>query len=68
LHINLPKPKGTTASGVFVGAWVDAKGGEHYLRDNSPSHVLTYAPTRSGKGVGLVIPTMLSWPHWSRNQ
>jgi type IV secretion system protein VirD4 len=24
---------------------------------------LCYAPTRSGKGVGLVIPTLLSWSH-----
>jgi type IV secretion system protein VirD4 len=25
--------------------------------------VLAFAPTRSGKGVGLVVPTLLSWPH-----
>lgn len=49
--------------GVYVGAWVDSKGVQHYLRHNGPEHVLTYAPTRSGKGVGLVIPTLLSWPH-----
>ena len=24
---------------------------------------MTFASTRSGKGVGLVIPTLLSWPH-----
>ncbi|MDN7880066.1 type IV secretory system conjugative DNA transfer family protein [Burkholderia aenigmatica] len=47
--------------GVYVGAWVDKKGRQHYLRHNGPEHVLTYAPTRSGKGVGLVIPTLLSW-------
>jgi len=23
---------------------------------------MVFAPTRSGKGVGLVIPTLLSWP------
>jgi len=34
-----------------------------YLRHNGPEHVLAFAPTRSGKGVGLVIPTLLSWPH-----
>jgi len=28
-----------------------------------PKHVLRYAPPRSGKGVGLVVPTMLTWPH-----
>ena len=31
------------------------------LRHNGPEHILTFAPTRSGKGVGLVIPTLLSW-------
>jgi type IV secretion system protein VirD4 len=25
-------------------------------------HVIGYAPTRSGKGVGLVIPNLLNWP------
>ena len=24
---------------------------------------LVLRPTRSGKGVGLVVPTMLTWPH-----
>lgn len=50
-------------SGVYVGAWEDEKGVIHYLRHNGPEHVLTFAPTRSGKGVGLVLPTLLSWPH-----
>ena len=49
--------------GVYVGAWVDKNGKQHYLRHNGPEHVLTYAPTRSGKGLGLVLPTLLSWPH-----
>ena len=47
--------------GVYVGAYEDSKGVTHYLRHNGPEHILTYAPTRSGKGVGLVIPTLLSW-------
>ena len=33
-----------------------------YLRHHGPEHVLCFAPTRSGKGVGLVIPTLLTWP------
>ncbi len=33
-----------------------------YLRHNGPEHVLCFAPTRSGKGVGLVIPSLLTWP------
>ena len=48
-------------SGVYVGGWVDKRGHFHYLRHDGPEHVLTYAPTRSGKGVGLVVPTLLSW-------
>jgi type IV secretion system protein VirD4 len=34
---------------------------EHYLRHDGPEHVLCFAPTRSGKGVGLVVPTLLTW-------
>src|SRR5271165_4560887 len=34
-----------------------------YLRHDGPEHVICFAPARSGKGVGLVIPTLLSWPH-----
>jgi type IV secretion system protein VirD4 len=45
------------AAGVFLGLH-----GRHYLRHEGPEHVLTFAPTRSGKGVGLVIPTLLTWP------
>ena len=33
-----------------------------YLRHAGPEHVLCFAPTRSGKGVGLVVPTLLTWP------
>ncbi|MEM8771408.1 MAG: conjugal transfer protein TraG [Pseudomonadota bacterium] len=42
--------------GVFLGKWKDA-----YLRHDGPEHVMAFAPTRSGKGVGLVVPTLLSW-------
>jgi type IV secretion system protein VirD4 len=35
----------------------------NYLRHDGPEHVLCFAPTRSGKGVGLVIPTLLTWPY-----
>lgn len=44
-------------SGVFLGR----KDGD-YLRHDGPEHVMAFAPTRSGKGVGLVVPTLLSWP------
>lgn len=46
---------------VYVGAWQDKSGKTHYLKHCGPEHVLCYAPTRSGKGVGLVMPTLLSW-------
>lgn len=51
-----------TSNGVYVGGWEDKQGKFYYLRHNGPEHVLTYAPTRSGKGVGLIITTLLSWP------
>jgi type IV secretion system protein VirD4 len=54
--------KPAASSGVYVGAWLDKAGKLHYLRHDGPEHVLTYAPTRSGKGLGLVVPTLLSWP------
>jgi type IV secretion system protein VirD4 len=33
-----------------------------FLRHDGPEHALAFAPTRSGKGVGLVVPTLLTWP------
>lgn len=48
--------------GVYVGGWYDPSTRRlRYLRHNGPEHVLAFAPTRSGKGVGLVIPTLLAW-------
>ena len=43
--------------GVVLG-----RHGGRLLCDNSETHVLLVAPTRSGKGVGVIIPTLLSWP------
>jgi type IV secretion system protein VirD4 len=43
--------------GVFLG-----RSGDAYLRHEGPEHVMAFAPTRSGKGVGLVVPTLLTWP------
>src|SRR5713101_3979619 len=48
--------------GAYVGAWCAQNSHRlYYLRHNGPEHVLAFAPTRSGKGVGLVIPTLLAW-------
>jgi type IV secretion system protein VirD4 len=49
-------------AGVYLGVW-RRWGRFFYLRDCGPSHILVFAPTRSGKGVGIVIPTLLTWPH-----
>ena len=46
-----------TPDGVLLG-----KLGRDYLRHDGPEHVLCFAPTRSGKGVGLVVPSLLAWP------
>ncbi|KHK00342.1 type IV secretory system conjugative DNA transfer family protein [Desulfovibrio sp. TomC] len=62
--------------GVYVGGWIKAFRGlpalgrslvgkpasvQLYLRHSGPEHILCFAPTRSGKGVGLILPTLLSW-------
>ena len=44
-------------TGILLG-----KRSGSFLRSNDPVHVLVAAPTRSGKGVGIVIPNLLSWP------
>ncbi len=46
-------------AGIYLGVW----GRASYIRDCGPAHVLVFAPTRSGKGVGIVVPTLLTWPH-----
>src|SRR3977135_2812480 len=47
----------TAPDGVVLGKFE-----RDYLRHDGPQHVLCFAPTRSGKGVGLVVPTLLTWP------
>jgi type IV secretion system protein VirD4 len=44
------------SAGVLLGRW-----DRHLLRHDGPEHVLAFAPTRSGKGVGVVVPTLLTW-------
>src|SRR3546814_18006830 len=43
-----------TEAGVFLG-----RTGPRYLRHDGPEHILAFTPTRSGKGVGLVVPPLL---------
>ena len=54
--------KNSKGQGVYCGGFEDEKTGRlYYLRHDGPEHVCALAPTRSGKGVGLVVPTLLSW-------
>lgn len=68
--------------GVYVGGWLKRYSGIGlllrafqgkpreellYLRHNGPEHILCFAPTRSGKGVGLILPTLLAWAGSSLN-
>lgn len=56
-------PKDITAAGLFAeDGVVLGRLDKRYLRHDGPEHVLCFAPTRSGKGVGLVIPSLLTWP------
>lgn len=43
--------------GIVLGR----KGGQ-LLVFGGPEHVMLHAPTRTGKGVGVVIPNLLTWP------
>ena len=45
-----------TPRGLLLG-----KKGSTYLINDEPLHTLVAAPTRSGKGVGIVIPNLLTW-------
>jgi type IV secretion system protein VirD4 len=54
---------GKPGAGPYVGGWVDSQGVLRYLRHNGPEHIGVIAPTRSGKGLALVVPTLLSYPH-----
>ena len=33
-----------------------------YLISDTPTHCIIIAPTRSGKGIGIVVPNLLNWP------
>jgi len=49
---------GKSREGVILGAWQGK-----YLKDCDDGHLLVVAPTRSGKGRRIVVPTLLTWPH-----
>ena len=53
-HNNIP--------GIYIGGFKISKRESYYLIDRTKAHAIAFAPTRSGKGVSLVVPTILSWP------
>lgn len=61
LRIGSPSSRNHKA-GIYLARW-SGSSRARYLRDAGPGHVLVFAPTRSGKGAGVVIPTLLTWPH-----
>ncbi|PZU06515.1 type IV secretory system conjugative DNA transfer family protein [Sphingomonas sp.] len=44
-------------TGIVLG-----KFGGKVMRFDGPEHVMLEAPTRAGKGVGVIIPNLLDWP------
>ena len=46
--------------GITLGLFPGQK--RRPMRHNGPEHAICFAPTRSGKGVSVVIPTLLEWP------
>ena len=44
-------------TGIVLGQTADG-----LLIADGADHVMLYAPTRTGKGVGVVIPNLLAWP------
>ncbi|MGL4788349.1 MAG: type IV secretory system conjugative DNA transfer family protein [Cetobacterium sp.] len=49
--------KGEYKDGVILGRTKSGK----TIVENDKTHISVIAPTRSGKGVGIIIPTLLNW-------
>jgi type IV secretion system protein VirD4 len=49
-------------AGLGGNGFILGKKSGKFIRFNRPGHLLTFAPTRSGKGVGAVIPNLLDHP------
>ncbi|MHC8494279.1 type IV secretory system conjugative DNA transfer family protein [Thalassospira sp. SM2505] len=58
---DLKKARLFRKDGVVVGGWPSWFGRVRELRHDGPEHVLVWAPTRTGKGVSLILSTLLSW-------
>ena len=51
-----------TPPSIYLATWPESFGRRALLRDRGEGHVCVIAPTRSGKGRGVVIPTLHTWP------
>lgn len=47
--------------GVILGRVKDFWGRSKTIIENDKTHISMIAPTRAGKGVGVIIPTLLNW-------
>jgi type IV secretion system protein VirD4 len=56
-EITIRKAKLRAKKGILLGS----SGGKNYLIADDFQHILLFAPTGSGKGVGFVIPNLLFW-------
>ena len=55
-------PSDIRRAGLRKAGLILGKKDGRFIRFNRPGHLLTFAPTRSGKGVGAVIPNLLDHP------
>ncbi len=62
VRAGIAKPR-RPRDGIYLGVWKQGRRRGVYLRDCGPGHVFGYAPTRAGKGVNNIVPTLLVWRH-----
>ncbi|MFN7835941.1 MAG: type IV secretory system conjugative DNA transfer family protein, partial [Burkholderiaceae bacterium] len=60
-ELNAYGMKGRDAKGLVIGLWNDGKTSD-LIRFHEKGHLLTFAPTGAGKGVGSIIPNLLDYP------
>ncbi|MES2879185.1 MAG: type IV secretory system conjugative DNA transfer family protein [Pseudomonadota bacterium] len=57
------KPKRDTSNRAMFKVRKSVVAEVKLMRDGGNTHIFGFCPTRSGKGVGFVIPTLLTWPN-----
>lgn len=59
---NITAHGGPAGGGLLVGMTHGDNRGRPFVTYRQDKHLLTVAPTRSGKGVGCIVPNLLSYP------